>query len=265
MSSADLYRFAMGADVWTYTSGDAAIEHNGETYQPVAIDSSGTEQTTEINRANIEITLPRDNPVAALFIGDTIDAITAVTVFRHQGGAVSVRWKGRVASGSATASEVTLECESIFTALRQPGLRGRYQRSCRHTLYGRGCLVDKALHAVVGHVSAVAGAVVTVPEAAAFPDGTFYGGMLETYGGRVARMILAHEGNQLTLSRPLAELVPAGYGQFYGQHYGAAAVQLYPGCDRSRQTCHDRFANILNFGGFPWIPGRNPFDGNSIV
>ena len=37
-------------------------------------------------------------------------------------------------------------------------------------------------------------------------------------------------------------------------------VSLYPGCDHTLQTCHGRFNNAENFGGFPWIPRRNPFN-----
>ena len=43
-----------------------------------------------------------------------------------------------------------------------------------------------------------------------------------------------------------------------------AAITLYPGCDHTRATCAAKFANLDNFGGFPWIPTRNPFDGGSL-
>ena len=29
------------------------------------------------------------------------------------------------------------------------------------------------------------------------------------------------------------------------------------GCDKRFQTCHDRFNNVLNFRGFPHIPGND--------
>ena len=46
---------------------------------------------------------------------------------------------------------------------------------------------------------------------------------------------------------------------------GSAAVEIAPGCDLRRATCAGRFNNLLNFGGFPDIPGRNPFGGGSII
>lgn len=269
MSAAELYRFAIGAEAWTYTSADAPAEHNGETYAPIPIDSDGTEQTAEINRSSERIRVPRDNPIGSQLMSDRLEQVVAVTIYRRLGDLVAVRWKGRVMRARASGSEITLECESIFTALRQPGLRGRYQRSCRHTLYGRGCNVDKSLHAVPGTIKGGQGPTLIIPQAGLYPNGTFYGGLLETTVGRHSmRMIIAHEGSQIVLSRPIDDLDPAliGYGMSYGQHYGGAAnVIIYPGCDRSRTTCYQRFNNIPNFGGFPWIPGRNPFDGNSIL
>jgi len=56
-----------------------------------------------------------------------------------------------------------------------------------------------------------------------------------------------------------------GYGMSYGMIYGSLTVTLYPGCPRDRQTCNDRFNNLENYGGFDWIPSRNPFNGSSIV
>lgn len=30
---------------------------------------------------------------------------------------------------------------------------------------------------------------------------------------------------------------------------------MYAGCDKERTTCRDKFSNIANFGGLPWVPG----------
>lgn len=34
-------------------------------------------------------------------------------------------------------------------------------------------------------------------------------------------------------------------------------VKVYPGCDKRRATCRDRFANVINFRGEPDIPGKD--------
>ena len=43
------------------------------------------------------------------------------------------------------------------------------------------------------------------------------------------------------------------------------AFEAFAGCDRTFATCQSKFGNSLNFGGFPWIPAKNPFAGDSIV
>ncbi len=34
-------------------------------------------------------------------------------------------------------------------------------------------------------------------------------------------------------------------------------VRVYPGCDKRRDTCRDRFANVINFQGEPDVPGQD--------
>ena len=41
-------------------------------------------------------------------------------------------------------------------------------------------------------------------------------------------------------------------------------VIAYAGCDKLNSTCHTKFNNIVNFGGFPFIPSDNPFTGTII-
>jgi hypothetical protein len=56
-----------------------------------------------------------------------------------------------------------------------------------------------------------------------------------------------------------------GYGKNYGGYYGGVPLTLYPGCDHLKATCLAKFDNLPNYGGFPYIPARNPLDGRSIV
>ncbi|MDG4870579.1 phage BR0599 family protein, partial [Guyparkeria sp. 1SP6A2] len=42
-------------------------------------------------------------------------------------------------------------------------------------------------------------------------------------------------------------------------------IEVYPGCDRTAATCNAKFNNLLNYGGFDFIPPKGPFEGTSIV
>lgn len=269
-----LYRMVQGSLVWLFTTAARVIEFGGEDYKPSSVSSTELKQSSEMAKDGIRLTFPRTDEFASQFLGYSPDLVTTVTVFRlHTSDPDSeaiVYWKGRVASSKAAGARIELECESIFTSLRRPGLRARYQRSCRHALYGRGCRLDPEAFAVPGTLTAIsANAVtVTVPEAATYEDGWFFGGMLRASDGAL-RLIVGHSGSTITLSRPLARLAQdlalAGYGNDYGNQYGSPVCKLYPGCDHSTATCLGKFDNLDNHGGFPFIPLKNPFGGSSIV
>jgi hypothetical protein len=41
-------------------------------------------------------------------------------------------------------------------------------------------------------------------------------------------------------------------------------LEIYPGCDRTSGTCLTKFNNLVNFGGFPFMPDTNPFVGTHV-
>lgn len=270
MKLKQLYRFVEGALIWTYTSSDVDETYNGETYTAIAIGRDEAEVKNELSRANLEAKLPLDNPLALRNLRTVIEAQVSLTVFSQDPDtlAFDTEWKGRLVQVKPDAANIALVFESIFTSLRRPGLRKRYQRSCPHVHYGRGCLLLKELFAVEGQVTNVVGTVVTMPSAALKPDGWYKGGMIEAPDGTL-RFIISHFGSQLTLIRPLDSLgsayVASGYGYSYGDYYGTVTAKIYPGCDRTKETCKIKFNNLDRFGGYPWIPLKNPMGGSSIV
>lgn len=58
--------------------------------------------------------------------------------------------------------------------------------------------------------------------------------------------IIGGTGNTLELFEPLPALPSPG-----------DALTLKEGCDRTREMCRDRFDNVINFRGFPEVPGSD--------
>jgi uncharacterized phage protein (TIGR02218 family) len=249
----ELYRFSQGANRWLYTSGQVAVDYQSETYQPASISRGGLEQGNELGRLGVEIRVPRDLSVASLFLAAPPEGVVSVTIYRRHAddSEFITYWKGRVSGSRLSGSEATLKCEPIASSLKRPGLRAHYQLLCRHVLYSSGCGALKDSFRVDGTLAAVSGVAVQVAAAASQPDGYFVGGMLATTLG--ARMIVGHVGVDLTLVAPMVGLAPGD------------AVQLYAGCDHTTAHCKDRFNNLNNYGGFPFIPVKNPFSGDAIV
>ena len=254
----ELYLFMQGANVYAYTSADRNFTHNGREYLAVPIGRGEVEVGDEVNRADLSVRIARDNPLAVQYFLQVSEYVTALTVFKVESDeTVNSFWKGRVTSYKPNGDEVELLCESVFTSLRRPGLRAKYQKGCRHTVYSNACGANKDNFATAGSVSGVSGVTVQGAAAGSKPDGYFSGGMIKLPDGSY-RYLLQHTGGQVILQRAAPSLAASIAA-------GQTAVTLYPGCDRARQTCIDKFANWPNYGGFPWIPERNPYDGESLA
>lgn len=264
----ELYRFVEGALIHTATSCDTDQVYNSETYVSTSLGRNEIENKNELSKENIEVYLSLDNPTGRRWLKSILDTVVTLTLFSKIDASVNVIWKGRLASVKPDASTITLIFESVFTSLRRPGLRNKYQKSCPYVLYGRGCNLNKNDFAVSSQITGVSGSVVTATAAASKPDGTYNAGMIQGPDGAF-RFIINHVGTQLTLIRPLDSLTlgfaNSGYGKGYGLAYGQLVANIYPGCDRTKETCKNVYNNLDNFGGWPFIPIKNPMAGSSIV
>ena len=257
----ELYRFTeQDSDgVWTYTSADSLQTFSSEEYEPISITRSGTEIKNDLAKADLTITLPLDNEMALRWMKDNGELLVGMVILtKNKAGVINVTWKGRLASVVPGMANIQLKFESIFTSMRRPGLRARYQRSCRYALYGRGCRLDPETFALTSAVTASSGRTLTCTAAATKPNGFYIGGMLRSPNG-VLSYVVDHVGAVLTLQRlsfSLQQEIDEGF---------PFNVKLYPGCDHSRDTCWDKFSNGLNYCGFDFIPVKNPTGGSSIV
>lgn len=263
-----LFEFVQGATTWRYTSRGADVSALSQSWVSAPIEMGNIAQTTELGKNNLKLSFPRDHAFASQFLGYAQEAVTSVTIWRgHEGdGEYIVHWKGRVAGSAYNDPKIDLDCENIFTSLRRTGLRRRWQKTCPHLLYGRGCTLNKDNFAEASLAVSISGLTLTIQTAQA--DGWFTGGMVKAPDGSL-RFVMAHAGQVLTLIRPhepLADLVAvSGYGINYGNYYGGIPLTLYPGCDRSIEICDSKFSNKLNCGCYKWIPIKNPMAGSSIV
>jgi uncharacterized phage protein (TIGR02218 family) len=248
----------MGSLLWTMTAGPD-VEYNSEIYEETPIKRNGIEQKNEISKATLEVSIPIDHPIALNLLTTYTEEVMTITIFTKIDAVYETSWKGRLASIKPADESLTLNFESVFTSLRRPGLRARFQRSCRHALYGRGCGLDFADHAVPATITSITGTTLVVPEAALQASGYYTGGMIAAADGALS-YIISHTGSSLVLQRVsysiLSEFAITGSG---------TPVNLYPGCDHARSTCIGKFNNLLNYGGFDWIPNKNPMGGSSII
>ena len=150
-----------------------------------------------------------------------------------------------VSNGMAIARSVSIMEDAFRTEI--PCVY--YQNLCNHRLYDARCgIAQGGSWAQATTVSAIAGKVITVANDGGRDDGWYVGGMIVRGSDSERRMITAHVGNDITVSYAFRTLALSD------------AVTLHTGCDHTVTMCEDRFANAPNFGGFPYIPKRNPFE-----
>jgi len=250
----DLYEFARAHLRWRYTSADRDITIAPHTYTSVTIERGPVEVSQEVERAHLEVyCAPTLEVVDQYRVAPPSDAITLILRQIHYGDDDPVVvWSGRILSVSWQSDRAVMRCEPVYTSVRRMGLRRRYQRTCPHVLYGRGCNLSHTAWMLSSTANNISGVHVQAPGISAMGDGYYAGGWIEwdTPSGVVERRhIMSHVG-------PTLELVSQPIGLLLGQ-----AIRIYPGCDHTLATCDSKFGNVANYGGMPYIPARNPFAG----
>lgn len=247
----EMYRITQGTRKWLYTSADAAFDHAGETYEPYSLKRGAFRQTQELAKTGLEINAARDLPFVADMMASPMLGVVWLTIYRRHRADTEVTqwWKGRVEGTRFEGGEAVISCVPLGTALRRIGLRRPAQRQCPHDLYGAGCTVSAAAFGAAGTLVSHVGATVTSGVFATQPDGWWLGGKIVLEG--VLRFVIGHVGDTLTLTAGVPGL-PQN-----------ATFTVYPGCDHTPATCDSKFGNILNHGGAPWFPIKNPFTGDS--
>ena len=244
----ELYWFATADQNFYFTSSDHAITYLDNQYTPVAIKRTPTNQTAEAKGGTVKVTVPKDNPVAELFIAFSPETPLFLVIYRgHVGDSdVVVNFTGKCTM-AVFGDFAELTAIPLSDVLKNSVPAMSFQAPCNHFLYDSGCTVNKSAFATPGVISAMdaTGAIVTVPAAASKVDGWFTVGYIEI--GQQRRMIMLHVGSVLTLIEPLVD-VEVG-----------AEVTLYAGCMRDFNTCKTKFNNAKNYVGFQWIPAKNPF------
>ena len=164
-----------------------------------------------------------------------------------------VRFAGTIGEITRAAGGFQAELRGLTDALNQP--QGRtYLTSCSAVLGDARCQVD-----LTGPAFSVTLSVNTVTDSQVycfenlqgFNERWFEGGVLEVVSGdgHGLRGVIkldqtVDSERKVTLWQPIRADVAAG-----------DQVRLIAGCDRRGETCREKFSNLLNFQGFPDIPG----------
>ncbi len=243
-----------------FTDHDRDIVFDGTTYEAASgFTASEIRESTGLAVDNLEIegALASERlSEAALSSGDFDDA--RVDIFRvdwsNPGSRVLVR-RGSIGEVRRTGNAFAAEVRGLAHYLQQA--QGRvFQFSCDAELGDRRCGIDVGAPAfrATGTVAAVLGdRHFASGDLSAFSDGWFSRGLLTFTSGVNAGRAAEVKRHAVRLADATLELWQAPAGAIAP---GDAFV-VTAGCDKQHATCRLKFANAVNYRGFPHMPGND--------
>jgi len=244
--------------VMGFTDHDRALAFEGIAFRPdTGLSALALQQTTGLSV---------DNTEALGALSDAAIREADIEAGRYDGAELRawlVNWQdveartlifaGTIGELRRAGGAFEAELRGLTDALNVP-LGRVYQKSCSAVLGDRDCGFDLD---TPGYVSERPAEVVEenrvfrFGEMGGVAEDWFRHGVIRVLGGAAAGLIglikrdrLEGAGRMIELWQPLGAQVVAG-----------DALRIEAGCDKRMSTCQFKFDNLLNFRGFPDIPG----------
>lgn len=250
-----LYEITKSGTVHRFAASRSDIIQDDITWSASAATHDKIEHTSNPNKNSFTITFPISDAFASQLLGRQNEYDTTVRVLHGFKGLAStpedpatvVKFNGVLADVSAKGKRIELTFRSPLSLLERPGNNRIVSHLCPHTLYDADtCKVNRSLFTVSAEVTALSGALLTIPDAAIQADEYYTFGIAQFNGRDI--WIKRHVGNLVRLVNVMPDLE---VGDF---------IDISAGCSKTLTTCHDTFANTSNNGSFPQIY-INPADG----
>lgn len=256
----ELFTFALGADMWRYTSAGSAVTvaATGLTYVPALIGRGRIQRSDESGAVTVAVKLGRGVAVVERLI-ESRSQPAALAIHRHQpGDALSVpillaygdvvgltmQPDGWVAANLVTA-------EGSFAL---PFPRPVIDRQCQWQTYSPDCGLDEANFSFATTVTARDRTTLTVDSVDGHDDNYYtLGQLVYTDGARRYRFFIS---SQLDTTLQIVGGLPDSFAA--ALESGPVAVTLIAGDDKLNHTCSQKFANIDRFLGFRYLPVLDP-------
>lgn len=245
----ELYRLWVGSTYYYYNNSDVSIDYGGHTYDPAPISRSDMSYNSSMDVSTITLTVATVDLAIVKYIAqnpiETMWVEVSKYFFSMETPATYIVFVGQIKQVGFKGSTAEVECVGFehFLSMRVPVYR--YQLNCNHRVFDSNCGLTAASYKVQAVVTLnAAKTILTSATFALQANGYFIGGLVQ-YDGE-SRVCTNHVSTQVTLAYPMLYLADS------------ETVDIYPGCDGRINTCRDKFNNIANFFGFPFIPEENP-------
>lgn len=236
--SSVLYRAATGSSPMTMRSNDTLAVNNSE--------MMGWLSSTAISEDDLR---------RGRFDGAEIEVFMVNYESLGQGAVTLIKgWLGEV---TLKDGQYTAELRSLAQALQQT-VGEVYSVACRADLGDSRCSPAGEVDLTGTGPYLVTGAVISFTDNRTFVDTArteadlyFNGGKLTWTSGNNMNYSMEVKNYDLTAKQII--LVE----QMYYDIQVGDTYEVYPGCDKAIATCKDKFNNVVNFRGEPFIPGTD--------
>lgn len=262
-----------GSNIWQYTNSNINQTLGARTFVPAAYTRNEPSFSKDTSDGQIKIRIPSSLPIVEFYETIPSSEISSITIERQIRNdpdlGVQIFWKGQVASVQREGDFATILAVPLN---RLPAQIPRYTYSglCNWFLFQDQCGLSRENWRHIGPVVTLdpsSPTIITITglrtQAAALDaqvspqtltsqqlDDYWLGGYIQNADGE-KRGIYATDvdgvPDRIRVLQPFRSLAVSD------------VVNVFAGCDRTRDTCAAKFNNSINHGGFPDIPVVNPF------
>ena len=261
-----------------FTDHDRGLAVDGTAFEPESGFSASeahnrlglATDTVDIEGALSSDRIREDDIAAGLYDGAKVETLLVNWMRPSQFALLRTATIGKI---TRSDQRFTAELESLAQAFDQP--RGRYiRRTCDAELGDQRCGFATSLpgfQATGSVLSADAAGMISVSGLNDFAPGWFSNGLLTWHSGSGAGRSERIRDHRKSGGKTVLALWP-DRGSI---PQSADSFSVIAGCDKTFATCKVKFANALNFRGFPHLPGNDAgyayvteggqFDGGPLV
>lgn len=252
----ELFLFELSGAEFPFNNGESEETFNATIYKPEAIKRGSIANEADKSSQQVNITVPVTNEFAQLYLGVPPGERSSVEIFqRHRTDTPGLEtvsiFQGLVSTVTFAkdGKEAVIVCRPLSSTGERATPRRTFQGLCNHVLFDDRCTLNEVDFEETGTVTVVSGRNVTITGLTNVGGGSDYweNGYVEFANER--RLINLQTANVFKLNIEFKN-TPVG-----------STVRVLPGCKLRRIVdCDTKFSNVLSFGGFSWVPTKNPFE-----
>lgn len=241
----ELFEFILEEERIFYTSGEEDVEFEGKIYKSVLIYRDEINKDTFNDDANIKIGLNVYPANLFKFFNPSMNVI--VKILNEKG---VLLFAGRIKDIEFNLKDgiATVKLATLGGVMKSKIPSRVYSKECGFECFGKGCGLNKKDFCVVlnGDECEFSNDFMSIKseKLKSCKEGYFNGGYVEFEKQR--SFITEFKDDTIKLLFPLGNLKKS------------SVIYCYAGCDKLLNTCKNKFNNAKNYGGFPFVPAKNP-------